>query len=62
MDFYEAKALDVLSSQGGNSEDGGSVFESRRGQSSNINQNNLVAPRGHDTFCTQEYRGIIRAA
>src|SRR6266852_4097145 len=20
----------------------------------------LVAPRGHDTFCTQEFRGIIR--
>ena len=66
MDFYEAKALDVLSSQGERPEDGGFVFESRRGRSSNtkpsnINKNNLVAPTGfdHDTSAFElEFEGL----
>ena len=43
------------------------MFESRRRHDSNtkpsnINKNNLVAPTGHEPFCTLEFRGVIRAA
>src|SRR5262249_12541604 len=29
---------------------------------SNIHKNNLVAPTGHEPFCTLEFRGVVRAA
>ena len=53
VDFFEAKALDALSSEGGNFEDGGPVFECRQRHDSNtrpsnINKNNLVAPTGFE--------------
>ena len=43
------------------------MFESRRRHDSNtkpsnINQHNVVAPTGHDTFCILEFRGVIRVA
>jgi len=67
MDFYEAKALETLTTKRAKCEGGGSVFESASAtpsntEASNSNKDNLVAPRGFDTFAPRALAGVIMVA